>query len=281
MKLTQKIAVGYLQFKFNLLSRLSPRKAAQEAFTLFCTPQTRNKKILPAIFEQAEELQFIFEQDTILGYRWNKGAGKKALIIHGFESSVVNFEMYIDPLISKGYEVLAFDAPAHGRSGGRRINALKYRDFIKDICDKYGPVQSFLSHSFGGLALCLALEQMQHDDTCRVVLIAPATESTTAAAQLFQITGIRNATVKNEFEKIILAIGGHGLSWFSVARTLPAIKGRILWLHDENDPVTPLSDVLKIDKTAYPRINFIITKGLGHSRIYRDKEVGKTIANFL
>jgi pimeloyl-ACP methyl ester carboxylesterase len=189
--------------------------------------------------------------------------------------------MYIDPLIQKGYEVLAFDAPAHGRSEGKQINAIIYRDFIKEVCSTYGPIQSFLSHSFGGLALCLAIEEMQHDESCRLVLIAPATQTDTAVRHFFKFINVNNKEVKQEFEKIIIAIGGHPLSWFSVPRTLPFIKGKILWIHDETDQVTPLKDVLKVDRSQFPTVQFMITKGLGHRRIYRDPEVGKTIAKFL
>jgi pimeloyl-ACP methyl ester carboxylesterase len=189
--------------------------------------------------------------------------------------------MFVDPLIQKGYEVLAFDAPAHGRSSGKQINALIYSDFIKDIIIRYGPVHSFIAHSFGGLALCLAMETIPHDERSRLVLIAPATESVTAADQLFKFIGLKSKAVQEEFDKIIFGISGNALSWFSVARALATIKAKTLWIHDENDTVTPLSDVLKIDRSLYPSVHFMITKGLGHSRIYRDNEVGRTIAKFL
>jgi len=60
---------------------------------------------------------------VIKGWRWNHPAERKVLILHGFESSAINFDRYVKPLIKKGYEVLAFDAPAHGRSGSKTITA--------------------------------------------------------------------------------------------------------------------------------------------------------------
>jgi pimeloyl-ACP methyl ester carboxylesterase len=59
------------------------------------------------------------------------------------------------------------------------------------------------------------------------------------------------------------------------------IKAKILWMHDEDDLVTPLHDALKVKEENFPNVQFIITKGLGHSRIYRDAEVGRTIVDFL
>jgi pimeloyl-ACP methyl ester carboxylesterase len=281
MKLGQKLAVAYIRTKFKLLAAVSKKKAAAKAFDLFCTPQFRNLKELPAIFKEAEKLQFRFQEYTIVGYRWNKGAGRKTLIIHGFESSVINFDKFVAPLVKKGYEVLAFDAPAHGRSSGKRINAIIFRDFIKYVCRQYGPVQSFIGHSFGGLAICLALAETGHDENFRVVLVAPATETKTALDHFFQFIKLDDGEVRKEFEEIIAQLSGHPVAWFSIHRALKKIKAKILWLHDKDDKITPLKDVLKIREENHPNIQFVITKGLGHRRIYRDAKVGKAIVNFI
>ncbi len=180
MKLTQRLALSYVRAKFKLLSSISKKKAAEKAFELFCTPQHRNKKPLPKIFDQSEKLDIKIDDLNIQGWRWNHPAEKKVLIIHGFESSVVNFEKYIKPLIAKGYEVLAFDAPAHGRSDGKQINAPLYKRTIREIDKRYGPIHSYMAHSFGGLAVCLALEEISHTSDYRLALIAPATEKTSA-----------------------------------------------------------------------------------------------------
>lgn len=281
MTFKQKVAIRYLRTKFKLLSSISKKKAAEKAFELFCTPQFRNVKDLPAVFEQAEKLNFKFQQFNIAGYRWNKGGSHKALIIHGFESSVINFDRYVNPLIKKGYEVLAFDAPAHGRSSGKQINAIIYRDFIKYVYSTYGPVQTFIAHSFGGLAVSMALAEIRHDESCRMVLIAPATETKTALDLFFQFLNLDNTVVRKEFEGIITRISGHPVSWFSIPRTLKKIKAKILWLHDEDDKTTPLKDVYSVKKQNHANIRYVITKGLGHRRIYRDAEVGKRIVEFI
>jgi pimeloyl-ACP methyl ester carboxylesterase len=281
MKLGQKIAVAYIRTKFRLLAAVSKKKAAAKAFELFCTPQFRNKKELPAVFKEAEKLQFKFQEYNITGYRWNKSAGRRAMIIHGFESSVINFDKYVNPLIKKGYEVLAFDAPAHGRSSGRKVNAIIFRDFLKYICRQYGPIQSFIAHSFGGLAICMALAETAHDENYRIVLLAPATETQTALDHFFRFIRLDDAAVRKEFEEIITQLSGHPVSWFSIHRTLKKIKAKVLWLHDRDDHITPLRDVLKIKEENHPNIQFVITSGLGHRRIYRDAKVGKAIANFI
>lgn len=280
MKLIQKIALRYYKTKFRLWTAVSKRKAAEKAFLLFCTPQSRNKKKLPKIFEKAEKLEVIVDGLIVRGWRFNHPANRKLMIIHGFESSVVNFDRYIRPFIKKGYEVLAFDAPAHGRSGGRKINAPLFKRTILEIDKKYGPVESFLAHSFGGLALALALEEISHNDNYRVALVAPATETTTAIDSFFKFLEL-DAAIRPEFEKVIIRTGGLSSSWYSIRRAMKNIKAKILWFHDEDDDVTPVADVLNLKAENYPNIEFVFTKGLGHRRIYRENKVVKAIVDFL
>ena len=280
MKLVQKFTVAYLRFKFKLLSAISKKEAAEQAFQLFCTPPTKDIKVLPAIFTGAEQLSFPFGEYTIIGYRWNKGGHRRVLILHGFESTAINFESYIQPLIDKDYEVLAFDAPAHGRSSGKKLTALVYRDMIKYIHEHYGPVQSYMGHSFGGFAISLAMSEMVHDENYRLAFIAPASQTSTAIDNFFAFLRLDNR-VRKEFENIITTLSGHPVSWFSVSRTMNNIKASILWLHDEDDMITPLRDALGVKVKNYTNVEFVITKGLGHSRIYRDADVRRKIVDFL
>lgn len=282
MKLTQKIALAYIRSKFRLLSVFSKKKAAWQAFELFCTPQYRNTKELPALFEDAEKLNFIFQQYNIVGYRWKIGGEKRVMVIHGFESSCVNFEKYIAAFIEKGYEVLAFDGPAHGLSSGKQVNVAIYKEMIMAVQEKYGPIHSFMAHSFGGMALNLALTEIKpDDDDYRIALIAPLTETTTAIDIFFTALRLNNKAVRKEFENIILRMGGHPSSWFSLSRTIPQIKGTVLWIHDEDDNITPWHDAIKIKEENYRHVQFIVTKGLGHRKIYREPGIIKAVVDFL
>jgi len=280
MKLGQRAAIFYIRTKFKLLSAISKKKAAVHAFELFCTPPTRDKKELPDIFKRGEKLEFRFIEFDIAGFRWNKGGHKKVLILHGFESSAINFEKYIDPLLKKGYEVLAFDAPAHGYSSGKRITAIVYRDLIKYIHEQYGPVKSYFGHSLGAFALGLALAEMPHNEDYRAVFVAPSAETSSAITNFFRFIKLDDK-VRAEFENHIEKLSGRPVSWFSISRTLKDIRAKVLWIHDEDDQVTPFRDALKVKDENYSNVQFVITKGLGHSRIYRDPEVIRQIVDFL
>lgn len=279
-KLGQQIAIGYYRTKFKFLSAISNRKAAELALELFCTPQFRYKQPLPPIFKEAEKLSFKHWGETVIGYRWNKGGHKKVLITHGFNSSVAKFDRYIKPLISKGYGVLAFDAPAHGYSTGKTINAVMFKEMIVSIHNEFGPINSFMGHSFGGLAISLALEEIEHDEKTHVVLIAPATESSTAINTFFSFMKLNDA-VRKEFDDHIFQLRNKPSEWYSVSRAVKNIKAKVLWCHDEDDTMTPWADAKKVMEEQNQHIKFIVTKGLGHRRIYRENKVSKAIIEFL
>ena len=281
MKLKQKLGLSYIRTKFKLLSFVSKRQTAAAAFKLFCTPILKSPDRNPAIFVSAEVVNFSLNGLNVQGYRWNKEKDHKILILHGFGSAAHNFYSYISIMVDKGYQVLAFDAPAHGNSKGKTINAMEYSQMIEKVIELYGPVNGFLAHSFGGIALSLAMEKTSHDENTKIVFIAPATETTTAIDSAFEMLHIKDKSVRAAFEKIIFDRGGKSTEWYSIKRAMKNITATILWIHDEDDDITPLKDALKVKEKGFPNIEFVITKGLGHRKIYRDITVQNKIAAFL
>ena len=279
MKRSQRLKIVFIKTKIKITGLLSKKKAAQELFTILSTPYATTQRNEEP--KQAEPLQFKLNGKKINGHCWNHPQQKKVLILHGLSSAAHKFDRYVAPLVKKGYEVLSFDAPAHGSSEGNTVNAIEYAAMIKKIIELYGPVESFIAHSFGGIAISLVLESMPHDDTTRLVLIAPATETTSAIDGAFKLFGINDAGIRKEFDNIINTISGHGPEWFSIRRAVKNSKAKILWLHDEDDDMTPLSDAIKVKEDNHPNIKFVITKGLGHRRIYHDAAVKKAVIDFL
>lgn len=281
MKLRQKIAIAYIRIKLRLLTLLSKRKAAEKAFELFCTPFLKAGVRTPAVFIKAEPLHFTLNGLKVNGFRWNKGKAQKLLILHGFGSAAHKFHQYISAFLEKDYEVLAFDAPAHGNSEGNTINAVEYRDMISEVIKRFGPIEAYLAHSFGGMALSLALENLAGNEASKIVFIAPATETFTSVDSAFKMLKLTDPVVRKEFDNIIFEKSGQTTEWYSISRALQNIRAKILWIHDEDDDITPLTDALKVKAQNLPNIEFIITKGLGHRNIYGDFTIKNKVLEFL
>ena len=167
MQLAQKLAIGYLRAKLNMVGVVSKKKAAEMALVIFSTPFRKVKKAVPPIFEKSELIGFRMNHKKVTGYRWNHPSDKKFLILHGFESSAYNFDRYVKPMIKKGFEVIAMDAPAHGNSEGKTINLLEYIDMIAETEKRYGPFDAVMAHSFGGMAICMYLDKLKRHETIK------------------------------------------------------------------------------------------------------------------
>src|SRR3954469_3236552 len=270
MKLIQRIGLKYFRIKFKVLEFVSVSKAAKEAFQLFCTPYSKRRTYeVPDAFTNANKLFFDFYDHTICGFNWKpeKSNGCKLLICHGFDSNSYRFERYIKPLLQDGFEVFAFDAPAHGVSSGKTITALLYRDMILQANEKFGPFAIIMAHSFGGIASALAIESLELTNLKKLVLIAPATETTRSLDDFCKYLDI-SSRLKKEMEKMIVEIEGRPASWYSVARIIRSATIPTLWLHDKSDTITPYEDMEDLTKSNLPHVKFLITDGLGHS-LYR------------
>lgn len=285
MKVSQRLVIAYIQTKFKILALVSKKRAAAAAFELFCTPYMKSKPQVPSIFKAAQSIYFKLDDRKIVGWEFlpanEAGYSKTILILHGFGSAAYKFKSYIKPLTQKGYRVLAFDAPAHGYSDGKMVNAVIYSMMIREIASIYGMPDGFIAHSFGGIALSLALENLPHSIDTRVVLIAPATETSTAVRQAFTMLALHNQAVQAAFHQLIFEAGGKPTAWYSIRRAMKNIQASVLWVHDEQDEITPVSDVIKVQEDQLANIQFIITKGLGHRKIYHDSAVKKQVVEFL
>lgn len=282
MKLIQRIGLKYYRIKFKALELVSLRKTAKEAFELFCTPYSKRRRYaVPNVFQKADKLSFQFQNHTIQGFYWKPEAsnGYKVLICHGFDSNSYKFERYIEPLLQQGFEVFAFDAPGHGVSTGKTITALLYRDMILKANTDYGPFHAIMAHSFGGIAAALAIETLKLSHLQRLVLIAPATETTRSLNDFCRYLQISDR-LKQEMEKMITKIEGNPSSWYSVARIIQSVTIPALWLHDKGDTITPYQDMEHLTKLNLPAVKFYITEGLDHS-LYREDKIAEQIITFI
>jgi hypothetical protein len=291
MKLKQKLATRYTRAQLNILSLVSLRKSAEKAFQLFITPGKRRKGKLPPIFETGEPLSFRQDGHQIRGHRWQpysdalrpsaeSEAPKKVLIVHGFGSSSRVFGHAIAELLKKGYEVVAFDAPGHGLSGGKRLFITDYMQMLSAIEQNYGPFHSWLAHSLGGLALALSLEDTVADGQSRLVLVAPAPGLEQAFGEWAGELEMP-APVVREVDEYVKEIGGHPLSWYSLRRVIGSVGAEILYVQDEGDAVVGMEEAKLIEGDKHANIRFLFTTGLGHKKVYKDQSVLDQIVDFL
>jgi pimeloyl-ACP methyl ester carboxylesterase len=137
---------------FRWLSALSPALAARLALRLFTTPRSRRISAPDASFlASAATRRLPTAHGEVQVYEW-PGDGPAVLVLHGWISYAAQLRPMIEGLRSHRLRVVAFDAPAHGRSGGRQADLSSFRDALAAVSSACGPAAAILAHSFGAIS---------------------------------------------------------------------------------------------------------------------------------
>jgi pimeloyl-ACP methyl ester carboxylesterase len=282
MNLSQRLAIAYYKTKIHTIGLVSASKAAEIAYELFCTPRKPRKKLKePPLFHKAEKLHLLVKESTLKGFRFTpqQPNGNKILILHGFSSYSYKFEKYVSLFKKQGFEVVAFDAPAHGLSEGKIINALIYKEAILQIEANFGPFYGLMGHSLGGLAGALAFQEFNDQANRRLVMVAPAVRTQRAIEHFYSLLPV-DEKIRVAIDQLFKEITHLTIEEISVNHAIKHIQSPILWIHDKNDNICIFDDVLPIMNEKPEHIRFVITEGLGHSRIYKEASISNTIDHF-
>lgn len=85
------------------------------------------------------------------------GDGPKVLLVHGWNARGTQLCSYIEPLVRRGYEVVAIDLPGHGDSAGKFLTPAKARDALVAVGEQLGPLHSVVAHGYGAGAALWAM----------------------------------------------------------------------------------------------------------------------------
>ncbi len=203
-------------------------------------------------------------------YRWGT-VGPKIVMVHGWAGRAGQFRKMIPPFLEAGFQVIAFDGPAHGKSEGKQTNLLEFGEALNQIIEKEGQLKGIVAHSFGGVAVLFAV--MNGLPVDRVINIA----SPTMASQV--ILNYRKALNASEsagkaFDQHLMKKYGKTFDEFSSLHFVRHLPGplNLLAIQDENDTEVALVNVEEL-KRAYPPTTVHLTQGLGHTRILKDESV--------
>ena len=96
-----------------VLGTIAPAFTAGLARRLMMRPTVNQPRAweLPAR-DTAEKITFRF---GLGGYRWGT-SGPTVLMMHGWQGRPTQFACFVEPLLASGRQVIALEAPAHGRS---------------------------------------------------------------------------------------------------------------------------------------------------------------------
>lgn len=270
----------YILTTGRILSKISPYLASKYAAWLFLKPfrykLPSREKDLDLIMEQEKVVVPDMERDIVVYKNFTAGSGKRILLAHGWSGRGTQMPDIAFALMNEGYEILSFDAPAHGKASGKMSMMPYFIDSIKFLEKRYGPFYGAIGHSLGGMSLLKSVKD--GIDIKKLIIIGTAnsvTHITKEFARNMKLSPEVAGIMKSNFDQKF----GEDMDNLSGAVSAKAVNIPTLVIHDEDDVDVDISSAHEI-KNNLKKGELFITRGLGHRKILGDRKVINKITTF-
>ena len=270
-----------LRAAFGPASFLSPYASACWAELLFRTPP----RFAPLVHEREVLARGRYRAIPFLRGRlatWTFGEGPPVLLVHGWGGHAGRLGRFVEPLVRSGFSVVAFDAPGHGLSSGRRSSLPDFVtaiDFLasEHAAAEHSPLAGIVGHSMGASAAALAIRRGL--PVPRAVLLAPPADPEEYARRFSRYFGIPSEVCDGMKRRLE---GRYAVSWDDLRIDVPVERAatELLVVHDRGDARVPWKDGLAVAR-AWPGARLLTTNGLGHHKILRGGAVVSAAVHFL
>ena len=261
------------------LEVISTRLASMFGIRLFVTPVNfplpkREQYMLKSAQKKRLLINDINKEIEILSYGYSK---KKILLVHGSSGRSTQLFAFADKLLENGYMVISFDGPAHGKSTGRTTMMPEFLKTIEKINTTFGPFEAAIGHSFGAISLYNAASNFL---TIKALIAIGSGDKISNIISNFA----KNLYLKEKSARKIQS--GLEKKWmihmddFASSTVAKNIKIPVLVIHDKNDGDVPVSCAYRIRQNL-EKGRLLITNGLGHTKILRNKEVVNKSVEFI
>lgn len=269
----------FIRNGFRMLDAVTPHLAGRIAARMFLTPRKRPiSKRAQKIMAQAQQGVAQHGSRSLATYSWEND-GPTILLVHGWGSNASGMRGFIRPLLQQGFRVVAFDAPAHGRSEGRQTNFLDYGGAIQSAVRELGPVYGIICHSFGASSTLYTLSRDPSFQVQKVVSIA-------APSRLVEIvhawTGFMGASdsMQTRMMQSIVDRVGIPIDRLQVETAVSNLNVPGLIIHDRQDNVAAFENAEAIAKN-WQTAQLVATEGLDHRGPLQDRKVIRQTVEFL
>jgi pimeloyl-ACP methyl ester carboxylesterase len=265
---------------FRVLSMLSPELAARCALRVFTTPRSRRISGQDAGFlATAATRRLPTAHGAVQIYEW-PGDGPAVLVLHGWISYAGQLGEMIEGLRSHRLRVVAFDAPAHGRSGGRQADLPSFRDALAAVSRACGPAAAILAHSFGAITAASWLAEDAAAARLRAAVLVGLPRDIGYLFESFSIAlGLRREVI-GRLRALFRARYGGNPEDYAATVLAQRIHIPVLLVHGGADEYIPAEHAREVAlQLRDGRIQVIA--GLNHSAPLRDPDSIELMAQFI
>jgi len=236
---------------------------------------TPKRRARPRIAEPLRNAQN-FEIETPAGKiaAWRLGAGPAVLLVHGWQDDNSLWSPLVQTLAEIGVAAVAFDLPGHGFSQGETCSPVLAGAVLQQIAAELGPIDSVVTHSFGGPVTGFAL--LNGFTARRIALIAAPRGRNQRWFDLAKERGLPEEIVHRAREIYAAEAGLH--TTFDLAAVAPSAEALVIHSLDDDAVEWENSEVIA---QQWPNAELVLCDGLGHRMIAQDRGVIERIVQFV
>jgi pimeloyl-ACP methyl ester carboxylesterase len=208
---------------------------------------------------------------------WSWGEGPTVLLLHGWGGAATSLTMFVDPLVERGFRVVAYDAPAHGQSDGQRTNLVECAGAALQVGRSVGPLRAIIAHSFGAPAAALAVQYGLKPEC--MVMLAPPQSIIDLSMEVGDVIGFPRHVCELMGQRLASRLR---IDWEELAtdRLVDGLGAPLLVVHDRDDRTVPWTHGEAIADAA-TRGQLLSTTGLGHWDIKTQPDVMRQVLDFV
>ncbi len=250
-----------------------PGLAARMTHRYISNPRVKKlRQFEEDILDQSERRKIQFNKFSIQGYAWGEQDRPTALLVHGWEGQAGNFGFLTDLVLSKGYRVIAYDAPSHGKSSKATTTMFEYADFITERVREHKP-SLILSHSFGTVTTLFGLKRNSDFHLKQWIIITTPFNFKDHIYRMKARLGINEKTLK-KLINLLEKDTEHVVDELNMGVLGPQVSNydSCTIIHSADDKVIPFQDAVNTNQYL-AKSELLKVNGLGHYRILWSEEL--------
>lgn len=263
---------------FKVMDQFFPSILAKQVYKVMSNPRTyKPKSNEEEVLDRAIKEQIIFNDFKIQTYQWGDLNNKIAFFIHGWEGRAGNFGALVDVLLEKGYCVIAFDGPSHGKSSKGSTSMFEFSELTTKLVQKYRPT-TIISHSFGSVTAVVSLSKNAEIPIKNWILITTPHSFRDRIKDMERVFGVSHRTTERVI-KIVEKDTAENIEDLTMEHYAKLVENvdETLIIHSKQDKVIPIHSA-RLAHQHFPQSQLIELDNLGHYSILWSEEV-KDIVN--
>jgi len=228
-----------------------------------------------AVFAQARCESFEWGDLEVRCHHWQGSA--PVLCVHGSNGNAAQFGALIEGLLAAGRGVLAVDIPSHNPRGRFIPSTFIWEALVQT--QRYAEPAAVVAHS---MACSWAMRALNEGLAAkRLICLSPAATQDYVFQRFLELQQAQGLTMDALAAEIDEAFG---LTWrlaYSPIELCKTLSLPTLIHHDEEDPIIEIEAGARALRGVWPNAQYIETRGLGHSGVFRNAWLIERLIDFI